>query len=215
MMKATPARAALAVLLFALAGCELRQDQAEETPPAATPSAPASETPAPEESAAPVASIIREDALPGPIVEVPPEPLIRTVPFGEGGGDLSTRAERILAGILESEAIKEDWPIVLRGHTDSAGNDRSNLRASRARAEAVAAWLVDRGVDDERIEVIAMGEQNPVAPNALPDGSPDEQGRARNRRVEVEIAPPRTASATPAGRGAEGEASGKRADKPA
>ena len=37
--------------------------------------------------------------------------------------------------------------------------------------------------------MIAVGEQNPIAPNALPDGEPNEPGRARNRRVELEIAP--------------------------
>ena len=35
-----------------------------------------------------------------------------------------------------------------------------------------------------------MGEQNPIAPNALPDGSPNEAGRASNRRVEIDISPP-------------------------
>jgi OOP family OmpA-OmpF porin len=138
-------------------------------------------------------------------MELPPQPLRQTIPFGEGGTDLSTRAERLLAGILESNAIEQDWPIILRGHTDSAGNDRANLRAARARAEAVAAWLVERGVDDERIDVIAMGEQNPVAANALPDGSPNEEGRASNRRVEIEIAPPQgpdsAGGADPAGAG--------------
>ena len=42
-------------------------------------------------------------------------------------------------------------------------------------------------VEEERIEIVAFGEQNPVEPNALPDGSPNEEGRAANRRVEVTI----------------------------
>ena len=48
-------------------------------------------------------------------------------------------------------------------------------------------WLVDSGVDEARISLIAFGEQNPVAPNARPDGSPDPVGRAANRRVEIEV----------------------------
>ena len=63
----------------------------------------------------------------------------------------------------------------------------SSPRASRARAEAVRDWLVDSGVDEARISLIAFGEQNPVAPNARPDGSPDPVGRAANRRVEIEV----------------------------
>ena len=194
-MSISPAVLAALAMALALAGCELREDASDDPALAPTPVAEDTATPAPEPSETPVASIIRDDAAPGPIIEPETEPLIRTISFAAGGNDLTTRAERILAGIVESDAMDEAWPIVLRGHTDSAGNDRANLRASRARAEAVAAWLVERGVDDRRIEVIAMGEQNPIAPNALSDGSPDEAGRARNRRVEVEIAPRRPAAA--------------------
>lgn len=202
---ATFSATACAVLALALGGCELREDADKPANLAAEPdTAPAEDggeaaaPPEAEETVAPAASIIREDALPGPIVKLPPEPLAETVPFGDGGADLTEGAERVLAGILESEAMRENWPIVLRGHTDSAGNDRANLRVSRARAEAVAAWLVERGVDDARITVVEMGEQNPVAPNALPDGEPNEEGRASNRRVEVEIAPPPARPARPA-----------------
>jgi len=172
---------------LALAGCEMREEPDQEPAPAS--SEETIGTPAPEETRPPVASIIRDDSLPGPIMELPPQPLRLTVPYAEGGSDLSSRAEQVLAGVLQSDALDEDWPIILRGHTDSAGNDQANIRASRARAEAVAAWLVERGVDDERINVIAMGEQNPLAPNARPDGEPNEAGRARNRRVDIEIAP--------------------------
>ena len=92
--------------------------------------------------------------------------------------------------MLKSDQLAEGWPIVLRGHTDSEGDDRGNLFASRKRAEAVAGWLVENGIDEDRIEVIALGEQRPIAPNAHLDGTPDERGRARNRRVDMWIGPP-------------------------
>lgn len=134
-------------------------------------------------------SIIRADVAPVPARAPSLIALERVLPFPDGGTDLGPDAERMLEMILESEQIAEDWPIILRGHTDSDGNDRANLRASRARAEAVAVWLVQRGIADERIEVVAMGEQNPAQPNALPDGTANMVGRAENRRVEVVIAP--------------------------
>ena len=123
-----------------------------------------------------------------------------TIPFGEGGHELSVAAEDALADVLASDQLAEGWPIVLRGHTDSVGHDEANLRASRRRAEAVAEWLVENGVSEERIEIVALGEQRPVAPNARPDGSPDEEGRAKNRRVTVSIAPaePEPAAEPPA-----------------
>lgn len=117
------------------------------------------------------------------------EPLETTVPFAQGGSELSDDAIRVLGDVLASDQLAKGWSIVLRGHTDSVGHDEANLRASRRRAEAVAEWLVENGVGEDRIAIIALGEQRPVAPNALPDGRPDEQGRARNRRVTISIAP--------------------------
>ena len=187
-------------LALTLSACELRRDenaadtaqQADETGDSAV-----LPTPTPTQTASPVASIIRDAAAPEEEnVELPVQPVELTLPFPDGT-NITAAAERRLAGLLNAGAIEEDWPVILAGHTDSGGNDQANLRASRARAEAVAAWLVERGVDDERIEVIAFGEQNPIAPNALPDGSPNEEGRRSNRRVEIRIAPPEGEAAEP------------------
>lgn len=188
------------IAALSLGACEFRQEGGEDPAPTAseTPAMPgpaASESPDPEASETPGISIIREDIRAEVIAEKPAEPFAITVPFPDGGNDIEAAAQRALLEVLQSDALDEGWPLILRGHTDSSGNDSANLRASRARAEAVAAWLVERGVEDERITVIAFGEQNPVAPNALPDGEPDEAGRARNRRVEIEIAPPAPANA--------------------
>ena len=207
MISTTRLRAAIAslTLALALAGCDVRQDAAPDPAPTPAPAPSLTAPPTSQSSETPVASIIRPDALPGPIVDLPTPPFEATVPFAQGGSDLSPGAERVLAEVLRSDAIDEGWPVVLRGHTDSGGDDRANLRASRARAEAVAAWLVEHGVDDDRIEVIAMGEQNPVAPNALPDGEPNESGRAKNRRVEIGIAPPAPGATSSDGAADEGE----------
>lgn len=188
-MRAHIARLAIAAtLLTSLAACELRNDGNEE--PAATETPAVDETALPEVNASqsPVASIIRDDAR-SEELHPPVQALELTIPFGDSGNDIGPEALTILREVLDSDALGEGWPVTLRGHTDSSGNDSANLRASRARAEAVAAWLVERGVDDERIEVIAFGEQNPIAPNANPDGTPNEEGRTTNRRVDIEIAP--------------------------
>ena len=194
-MKPPLAIALTTTLALALSACELRQDGAEEDAGTDTELAettpPSNTSPTPTQSASPAASIIRNaEALDIDSVEIPVQPVEITIPFPDGS-NISAAAERRLAGLMNRPAIEEDWPVILSGHTDSGGNDQANLRASRARAEAVAAWLVERGVDDDRIEVIAFGEQNPIAPNALPDGSPNEEGRRSNRRVEISIAPPR------------------------
>ena len=180
------------VLGLALAGCELHDANEGEEPDALATDMPGTDPDAavlePVPEGEPPVSIIRDDAREDEL-EFPPEPFEVTIPFGDSGNDLTESAERLLSTVLDAPALEEGWPVILRGHTDSSGNDSANLRASRARAEAVAAWLVERGVDDDRIIVIPFGEQNPIAPNANPDGTSNERGRARNRRVEIEIAP--------------------------
>ncbi|MFL9842764.1 OmpA family protein [Sphingomonas sp. ST-64] len=120
----------------------------------------------------------------------PVEPVSLTISFADGGSKLSDEAKAALDGVIAAPAMVTGGAITLRGHSDSRGYDGDNLVASRRRAEAVADYLVEKGVPRERMTVIALGENRPVAPNAKPDGSDDPEGRARNRRVEVEVVPP-------------------------
>ncbi|MBC7159757.1 MAG: OmpA family protein [Porphyrobacter sp.] len=173
----------LAAAVLAVPGC-----RGPDTDPPAQTGAGAAADPAATPTEQPVASIIRPEVVPDPVVVLPPEPLRLTVTFPEGSA-LTEDAKRRLAAMMESDAVAEGWPIVLRGHSDAAGSDAANLRVSRRRAEAVAEWLVDKGIERDRIHILAFGEQNPVAPNARPDATPDEAGRARNRRVEILVAP--------------------------
>lgn len=135
-------------------------------------------------------SILRPDIE---AAELPPAPLARldlTIGFPQGGAQIDEAAAAALEEVLASAQVQEeDWPIILRAHSDSAGSDRVNMRAAEARGQAVAEWLVERGIASSRIDMIVFGEQNPVEPNARPDGSANEEGRAANRRVEVEVAP--------------------------
>ena len=119
------------------------------------------------------------------------KPLNAVIGFPDGGAKLDEAAMAALKEALESEQLSSGAPIVLGAHSDAAGSDKVNADASQARGLAVAAWLIENGVDEERIEVIVFGEQNPVQPNALPNGEPSEKGRAANRRVELVIVPPK------------------------
>lgn len=124
----------------------------------------------------------------------PPEPVIQpiemTIGFPLGGSELDHAAQDTLRELLDSQALAQGGGIVIGGHTDAGGSDGANQRASQKRAETVREWLVENGVSDDRISIIAFGEQNPAQPNALPDGSPNEAGRAANRRVEVLVTLP-------------------------
>jgi outer membrane protein OmpA-like peptidoglycan-associated protein len=73
--------------------------------------------------------------------------------------------------------------IQVEGHTDSTGSESYNMELSARRAEAVKNVLVQKGVDPSRILTLAFGESEPIASNDT------EYGRARNRRVEIKVAP--------------------------
>jgi OmpA-OmpF porin, OOP family len=69
--------------------------------------------------------------------------------------------------------------VYIVGHTDNVGTFDANLALSRARAEAVVAALVARGIAAPRVVPAGVADLSPVAPNTT------EEGRARNRRVEM------------------------------
>ena len=71
--------------------------------------------------------------------------------------------------------------IIAVGHTDSVGSDAYNQKLSVRRAEAVKAYLVSKGIDKSRVYTEGKGEKQPVASNKTADG------RAKNRRVEIEV----------------------------
>ena len=73
--------------------------------------------------------------------------------------------------------------LVVEGHTDSTGSRGVNEKLSLARAETVVEYLGLRGVEQARLTPRGFAYDQPVASNATADG------RQKNRRVEIEIAP--------------------------
>ncbi|MFY9811020.1 outer membrane protein OmpA [Aquabacterium sp.] len=71
--------------------------------------------------------------------------------------------------------------VIAVGHTDSVGSDAYNEKLSVKRSEAVKAYLADKGIDASKIYTEGKGEKQPVADNKSADG------RAQNRRVEIEV----------------------------
>ena len=71
--------------------------------------------------------------------------------------------------------------IIAVGHTDAVGSDVYNQKLSMRRSNAVKAYLISKGVDKTRIYTEGKGEKQPVADNGT------KEGRAKNRRVEIEV----------------------------
>jgi outer membrane protein OmpA-like peptidoglycan-associated protein len=80
--------------------------------------------------------------------------------------------------------------VSIEGHTDAKGDDDYNKRLSEQRAESVRTYLVERRqVAPDLLKAVGLGELRPVAPNATATGDDDPDGRQKNRRVEIVLAP--------------------------
>ncbi len=73
--------------------------------------------------------------------------------------------------------------IDVNGHTDSTGSLEHNQALSERRAMSVAGYLNSQGIDPRRVSALGFGPSQPIASNA------NAEGRAQNRRVEIQIAP--------------------------
>ena len=76
--------------------------------------------------------------------------------------------------------------IVAVGHTDWIGTEAYNLALSKRRSDAIKQYLVSKGIEANRIYTEGKGESQPVADNRTAEG------RAKNRRVEIEVIGTRT-----------------------
>lgn len=102
--------------------------------------------------------------------------------FDTGRSTFTGSGERELQQLLNDLLVAGGTAVEIHGHTDSVGNPQANMNLSEERAFAVKQWLERQSpvnFPEGRIRVFAHGQENPVAPNST------DEGRARNRRVEV------------------------------
>jgi outer membrane protein OmpA-like peptidoglycan-associated protein len=112
--------------------------------------------------------------------EEPPRFVLEDIRFDSDSATLRPESYPRLGRVVEYMEHMPDSRIRIAGHTDNVGNPRANLRLSERRAQAVRQYLVDHGIDGDRIEAVGYGQERPVAPNDT------ESGRAQNRRIEAE-----------------------------
>ena len=160
----------------AAANCDGAIKAAAPAPaPAAAPAAPRAAAPAPAPAAAP---------RPAPAPQPPAATKVtyaadaffdfdKSVLKPEGKAKLDDLTSKVKGINLEV--------IIAVGHTDSVGSDAYNQKLSVARAESVKAYLVSKGIEKNRVYTEGKGEKQPVADNKTAEG------RAKNRRVEIEV----------------------------
>ena len=163
----------LAVVIAFAAGCAT-----EETKPAATPAP--TPAPAPAPAPQPVQAV-------KPVEAPKPKPVAEKVTFAsdvlfdfdksvvkpDGKGKLDDLSGKVRGINLEV--------VIAIGHADSIGSDAYNQKLSVRRAESVKAYLVSKGIEANRVYTEGKGKKQPVADNRT------REGRAKNRRVEIEV----------------------------
>ena len=103
------------------------------------------------------------------------------IQFDTGKSTIKSVSYGVLNMVVDIMKNNPDYNLVIAGHTDSQGNDDFNMTLSDKRAAAVRQYLIDKGVDDSRLQSIGYGETKPVATNKTA------KGRAQNRRVEFTV----------------------------
>jgi outer membrane protein OmpA-like peptidoglycan-associated protein len=101
--------------------------------------------------------------------------------FQSGAAIIAESAAVELDAFAQALASCPDSRVYIEGHTDSDGDEQRNLALSVARAEAVVAAMIERGIEAERLYAVGYGESQPVADNATADG------KRQNRRIVVSV----------------------------
>ena len=93
--------------------------------------------------------------------------------------ELEPSSAAILDDVAATLKAYPSTTIRVEGHTDAIGSPAVNTQVSTGRAHAVKDYLIDQGVESDRIEAVGLGAERPVADNDTPEG------RAQNRRTEL------------------------------
>ncbi len=98
---------------------------------------------------------------------------------------LAPRTQRQLAIVADVLTTNANRKLTLSGHADALGSDSYNKALSRKRAASVRKFLIENGVNDTQIEIVAEGESRPRRPNETLSGDDNPDGRRANRRTEI------------------------------
>jgi len=103
------------------------------------------------------------------------------VNFETGSNNLTALSRYELDFLVEALERYPNMRIELAGHTDNTGDDQLNMELSQRRADIVYDYLVNKGIDETRLEAVGFGETQPIDTNAT------DAGREQNRRTEFKI----------------------------
>jgi general secretion pathway protein A len=113
--------------------------------------------------------------------ELPMEPRKIILDVSSGSASLTGDGLRTLLNFIENLEQYPNTRLLVKGFVSAKSNTPENIKISKERALNVQKLLEEKGIDAKRIEVVGMGNQEPIASNDTAEG------RSKNRRVEVSI----------------------------
>ncbi len=126
--------------------------------------------------------VLRKPSRPGVVLKNKQIALRRQISFATGSDEILPNSEPLLLEVADVLIRNPDLELVeVQGHTDNRGDRALNMRLSQQRAESVARWLTQHGVEEDRLTSKGYGPTRPLVPNIT------QQNRARNRRVQFRI----------------------------
>jgi hypothetical protein len=105
--------------------------------------------------------------------------VLKGVTFKSGSAMLNKESENSLNKLLAELRTDPHQRIIIEGHTNPTGDERSDIKLSRDRAQAVRQWLVSGGIDKTRIKITALGSSKPL------DDKSAAAGQVQNQRIEI------------------------------
>lgn len=111
-------------------------------------------------------------------VDVGRKMVLEGIEFGSGSAEILPQSEQILTRAYNTLQSDPGIIVQIQGYTDNQGPRALNMKLSKARADAVKAWLVAKGIDAKRIGTKGFGPDKPIGDNRT------EEGRQQNRRIE-------------------------------
>ncbi len=113
--------------------------------------------------------------------------VLENIYFGYDSADIRKEAAIELNKLVTLLNDNTDLKIEMGSHTDSVASDAYNIQLSQRRAESTVNYLIQKGIDPNRLVAKGYGESKPIARNTNPDGTDNPEGRQRNRRTEFKI----------------------------
>jgi outer membrane protein OmpA-like peptidoglycan-associated protein len=118
------------------------------------------------------------DIVPPLLLQKGDKIVLKGVNFETGSTYLTEASRPVLDEVYVSLNANPEIVVEIRGHTDNVGSHSYNLKLSEERAKSVKTYLVDLGIERDRLITKGFGPDQPIASNATPEG------RAKNRRIE-------------------------------